>query len=61
MTYIRKTEDEYTLQGNYGYGYEDLTSADTWEEIKGYRKDYRENEPGTPLKIICRRIPKEES
>lgn len=49
----------FVLQGNYGYGHgwEDLTAADTRAEIRGYRKDYRENEPGTPLRVIQRREP----
>lgn len=47
----------YVLQGNYGYGHgwEDLTAAETHKEICSYRKDYRENEPGTPLRVIRRR------
>ena len=58
--YVRKTTDEYTLQGNYGslYEWEDLTSEETFKEIKQRRKEYTENEPRTPLRIIKRRIPK---
>lgn len=52
----RKTRDEYTLQGNYGYGWEDLTSEDTLFDIRARRKEYRDNEPGTPVRIIKRRI-----
>jgi len=45
----------YVLQGNYGsYGFEDLC-AGTWREVRDNRKDYRENEPGTPLRVIHRR------
>jgi hypothetical protein len=55
-----KYEYLYVLQGNYGYGWEDLTAAEkTYEglkEIKSDRKAYRENEPGTPLRVIERRV-----
>lgn len=51
----RLTEDEWELQGNYGYGWETLCSG-TRKEIKDNKKDYRENEPGTPLKVICKRV-----
>lgn len=58
MAYKRKTKDEFTLQGNYGYGdgWEDLTTEKTWKGIIQRKKEYRENEPGTPLRIIVRRI-----
>jgi len=58
MSKPRKTRDEYALQGDYGYGHgwEDLTAADTREEIRQYRRDYRENEPGTPLRVVKRRV-----
>ena len=48
------------LQGNYGYGYDDLCSYDTSdaEQMKELRDDikaYRENE-GIPLRVIRRRV-----
>ena len=55
--YRRKTQDEYVLQGNYGYGWEDLTAEASRKEILARRREYQENEPGTPLKIVVRRIP----
>lgn len=45
----------WILQGQYGGGWEDLTAADTWKELRDYKKDYQLNEPGTPLRIIQRR------
>jgi hypothetical protein len=51
----RKFDYLHVLQGHYGYGWEDLTAAETRAEIVGYRRDYRENEPGTALRIIRRR------
>lgn len=55
IMYIRKTYDEWTLQGNYGYGWEDLTSEDSSKEIRERLKEYRENEGGS-YRIICRRV-----
>lgn len=56
---IRNKTNKYiqlwVLQGNYGHGWEDLCAAETWREIKENRKEYRENEPGTPLRTIKRR------
>ena len=36
----------WTLQGNYGFGWQDLTSEETREEIKERLKEYQENERG---------------
>lgn len=61
MTYIRKTQDEWQLWIDYGYGLEEVTAAQTWKEIKQYQKEYRENEGHLILstKIKCKRIPLE--
>lgn len=61
MAYIRKTKDEYQLHINYGFGhgYEHEVSEDTYKEIKQRRKEYRENCPQYPTKIVVKRIPKE--
>ena len=56
MTYVRTTEDEFQIHGNYGQGFEELTCEKTWEEAKQCVKDYRENEPGVPFKIITKQI-----
>jgi hypothetical protein len=49
------------LQGNYGYGWDDLFYFDDTpegrKEQKGILKDYRENEPGVPFRIITRKEP----
>lgn len=47
------------LQGNYGYGWDDLCSYDTsdpgqMKELRDDLKSYRENE-GVPLRVIRRR------
>ena len=58
-TYIRKTEDEYEIQGFYTQndGWECVTTGTTWAAAKEQRKTYRENEPGIPFKIIKKRVP----
>lgn len=56
MGYERKTYDEYNIQGNYGYGYEDVTAETTYSEAKTRLKEYRENEPQYAHRIIKRRI-----
>ena len=63
MVYIRKTEDEYQIQGNYGYGhgFEVVTCETTWKEARRRLKEYRLNEPGTPFKIVKKRIRKSEN
>lgn len=43
MPYIRKTKDTYVLLANYGQGWEEETSENSWREIKERLKEYREN------------------
>jgi hypothetical protein len=52
----RKTEDEFEIQGNYGQGWECVTTEETWKTAAGTVKDYRANEPGTPLRIVKKRV-----
>lgn len=57
MPYIRKTKDEYEIQVNYGqYGFECVTTEETFKEAKERLKEYRENEPGYPAKIVKKRV-----
>lgn len=53
--YKRKTKDVYIVQGNYGYGWDDLTFEDTYEEAKKQKKVYNENE-NYPHRIIVKRV-----
>jgi hypothetical protein len=55
MAYKRKTVDAWEMFGNYGQGWEMLCSGYTREELKQNRKDYNENEPGTPRKTVWKR------
>jgi hypothetical protein len=44
----------FVLQGNYGYGWEDLTASENRKEVRDNLKDYRDNEGGS-YRIIQRR------
>ena len=41
---------EWQLLGNYGSGWDLLTTASTRKELAQLERDYRVNEPGVPLK-----------
>lgn len=56
--YIRKTEDEFQIHGNYGFGFELVTCEIKWSLAKSTVKDYRDNEPGIRFKIVKKRVPK---
>ena len=55
MTYIRKTRDEYEIQGNNGYGWECETAEETRKDAKAQAKCYREN-VDYPIRIVKRRV-----
>lgn len=56
MAYIRKTRDEYEIQGYIsGYGREIETTEETWKAAKAQAKCYREN-VNYPIRIIKKRI-----
>jgi len=57
MAYIRKTEDEFNILGNYGQGFELVTCETTWKLAKSTLRDYRKNEPGIQFKIQKKRVP----
>jgi hypothetical protein len=56
MAYKRLTTDEYTIQGNYGNGWEDLTSEATRTEAKNRLREYNENERQYAHRMIKRRV-----
>lgn len=58
MAYVRKTVDEYVVFGNYGYGWDEVTSEPTYGEAKKRLMEYRENEPRHLHKIVKRRVKK---
>jgi len=49
--YIRKTIDTWEVQGDYGYGWECVTTEIKRREAVGRLKEYRVNEPFTPFRI----------
>jgi len=53
----RKTTDEFTVQGNYGHGWEDLTTEVTRKAGRVQLRCYNENECGVPHRLIKRRVP----
>lgn len=55
MPYIRTTRDEYDVEGHYGYGWEVVTCEDTRTEARARLREYRENEPGTPFRVVKHR------
>ena len=57
----KRTRQEYIVQGNYGYGWDDLTTSDSYGEAKQDLKDYRENEKNATHRLITRRVPIEEA
>lgn len=57
--YQRKTTDEIVIQGNYGYGWDDLTTETTMTEARKTLRTYQENERNAAHRIITRRVKKE--
>lgn len=51
----RKTRDEWTIQGNYGQGWEDECAEDSRDEARQRLREYRENSP-YPSRMVKRRI-----
>lgn len=56
MKYIRKTRDEFAIQGYYGQGWEDVTTEDNRREARERLHEYRENETNYPHRMIKRRV-----
>ena len=60
MAYERKTIDTWELQLNYGYGWEYTLTEFTREEARARLKEYRENQPQYPARLVKKRVRKEE-
>lgn len=52
----RKFDYVLIVQGNYGYGWGDLTQEGTWKEARAMRRCYDENETNAPHRVISRRV-----
>ena len=55
--YIRKTEDEYTIEGNCGYGWDTEYNCEDLKDAKIQLKCYKEN-VNYPVRIAKHRIKK---
>lgn len=57
---VNKYKTVRVLQGNYGYGWDDLceypNDSSSAKERKNDLKSYQENEPGVPFRFITRRV-----
>lgn len=54
----KRTKEVVVLQGNYGYGWDDLITYEKGDpDIRADLKSYRENEPSVAHRVIYRRIP----
>lgn len=60
MAYIRKTIDVWRLYVNYGYGWEHELDEFSRVEARQRLREYRENCPQYPCKIVKGREPKKE-
>lgn len=58
--YVRKTHDEWHTQGDYGCGWETVTIDDNKADAMQMLRDYNENEPQYPHRLIKRRVRNEE-
>ena len=57
MAYQRKTYDEYVLLGNWGYGWEEVLTENTYKEIRQRLNEYIENDRSADYRIKKRRVP----
>lgn len=58
--YKRKTIDLWIVQGNYGQGWKDVTSSESYKEARQDLKDYIENDKIFSYRLILKRVKKEE-
>lgn len=56
---IGRTKEVKVLQGNWGYGWDDLCEYDKYDngECKADLKAYHENDPSAQYRVIFRRVP----
>lgn len=56
MTYVRKTRDEFEIQGNYGHGWETVVTEENAAVAREQLNIYNANEPRYPHRIKKRMI-----
>jgi hypothetical protein len=56
--YERKTRDEYQIWVKYGsaYGFEHEITEDSWKDARDRVREYRENCPQYPVRIVKKRV-----
>ena len=59
MAYERKTIDTWELQLNYGCGWEYTLTEYIRKEARERLKEYRENQPQYPERLVKKRVRKE--
>jgi hypothetical protein len=57
MKYKRKTKDVFSIQGNYGCGWEEVTEEENYKDAIKQLKCYRENETNYPHRMRFKRVP----
>jgi len=55
MAYIRKTRDEWEIQGNYGFGWECVNTETTRKDANRSYKEYISNER-VPFRVVKKRV-----
>lgn len=55
--YVRKTRDEWVIEGNYGYGWDEVCAEDSRREAVARLREYRENEPRYAHRVRLTRVP----
>ena len=53
--YVRKTKDVFAVQGNYGQGWETVTTEDTRKDARVQLQCYRENETQYSHRVVKQR------
>lgn len=56
MPYQRKTRDEYQIWQHWGHGWEEVCAEDTRGQARERLREYRDNQPEAPVKIVKRRV-----
>lgn len=51
MAYVRKTRDEYDVEGDFGFGWEVVTGSESFRDARMQLASYRENAPEWPYRI----------
>ena len=58
--YVRKTHDEWIIEGNWGYGWDIECNAEDRADAKRLLREYEANCAGASFRIRKLRVPNEE-